>query len=503
MTTAAMFARSSTRSASHVRLAQAVTLSFLYSLPAVWSVSSVDVVADNDIWWHLATGRWILHHFAIPQTDPFSAFGFGKPWMAYSWGFEAPAAWVVENLGLMGLLLLHCLLVTAVAVALHRLLASLLLDFTLAVGLTAAAVVAMNAMFTPRPWLFTILFFILELHVILGVRAGGSTRQLLWLPLIFCIWANLHVQVVYGMFLLLLASADSWRNWIRNPRDPLQLRSRNIWTAATFVCIAATLLNPYFTGIYKVAYQLGTQPGLVNFITELGSLPFRSLSNYILLMIGISAVALLGHRGQARPFSSVLLVWAIVFSFRSQRDMWLLAIVGAVTIAECLEAKRNTEAQQTTYQVWSIVIGILFVIAGTCWFTGVSAKKLQAKTSTMFPAGAVEFVKERGLSGPLFNDFNWGGYLIWNLPELPVSMDGRTNVHGTPRILRSAATWQGRHDWSADLELQQARLVIGPVDSPLCSLLRSDPRYHLAYEDSLAAVFTRAERPDNPLLSAQ
>ena len=97
--------------------------------------------------------------------------------MAYSWGFEVPAAWVVENLGLMGLSLLHCLLVTAVVVALHRLLASLILDFTLAVGLTAAAVVAMNAIFTPRPWLLTILFFILELHVILRVRAGGSTAN--------------------------------------------------------------------------------------------------------------------------------------------------------------------------------------------------------------------------------------------------------------------------------------------------------------------------------------
>jgi len=480
-----------------------VILSFLYSLPALWSVSSVDVVADNDIWWHLATGRWILQHLAIPQTDPFSAFGLGKPWMTYSWGFEVPAAWVVENLGLMGLLLLHCLLVTAVVVALHRLLASLILDFTFAVGLTAAAVVAMNAIFTPRPWLFTILFFILELHVILRVRAGGSNRQLFWLPLIFCIWANLHVQVVYGIFLLMLASADSWRNWIQSSRDPLQLRSRNMWTVVMFFCLAGTLLNPYFTGIYKVAYQLGTQPGLVNFIAELGSLPFRSLPNYILLMIGIAAITLLGYRRQSKPFSWALLLWAIFFSFRSQRDMWLLAIVGAVTIAECLETKRNTGAQQTTYQLCSIGIGILFVIAGTCWFTGISSEKLQARTAATFPAGAVEFVTTRRLSGPLFNDFNWGGYLIWNLPKLPVSMDGRTNVHGTPRILQSAATWQGRHDWNSDLELQRARLVIGPVDSPLASLLRSDPRYHLAYEDRVASVFTRADVPYDPLPSVK
>ena len=301
----------------------------------------------------------------------------------------------------------------------------------------------------------------------------------------------------------MLATADSWRNRIQTSRDPLQLRSRNMWTVAMFVCIAATLLNPYFTGIYKVAYQLGTQPGLVNFITELGSLPFRSMSNYILLMIGISAVALLGYRRQSGLFSWALLLWAIVFSFRSQRDMWLLAIIGAVTIAECLETKQNTEAKRTKYPLCSIGIGIVLVIASTCWFTRASSEKLLAKTAATFPAGAVEFVKTRRLSGPLFNDFNWGGYLIWNLPELPVSIDGRTNVHGTPRILRSAATWQGRHDWNSDLELQQARLVIGPVDSPLCSLLRGDPHYHLAYEDSLTSVFTRADLPDNPLLSAK
>ena len=131
------------------------------------------------------------------------------------------------------------------------------------------------------------------------------------------------------------------------------------------------------------------------------------MSNYILLMIGISAVALLGYRGQAGPFSWVLLLWAIVFFVRSSRDMWLLAIVGAVTIAECLEAKRNSGGQQTTYPVWSIVIGIVFVIAGTCWFTGVSSKKLQAETAATFPAGAVEFV-DAGAQWPVIQRLQLG-----------------------------------------------------------------------------------------------
>jgi hypothetical protein len=51
------------------------------------------------------------------------------------------------------------------------------------------------------------------------------------------------------------------------------------------------------------------------------------------------------------------------------------------------------------------------------------------------------------------------------------------------------ATWDGAPDWAADPDLRKAGLVIGPVTAPLTQLLRLDPRFELAYEDKLAAVF--------------
>jgi hypothetical protein len=104
-------------------------------------------------------------------------------------------------------------------------------------------------------------------------------------------------------------------------------------------------------------------------------------------------------------------------------------------------------------------------------------------------------VRKHHLIGPLYNDFNWGGYLIWRLPELRVSIDGRTNLYGDGRIARSNATWSGVHDWQTDSELTQARLVIGYVNAPLSSLLRSDSRFRLVYEDELAVVFVQAGEP--------
>src|SRR5438874_10147598 len=57
----------------------------LYAAPAYVLMRPV---VDEDIWWHLATGRWIVEHRALPQTDPFSAYGQGRPYVAYSSLFD-------------------------------------------------------------------------------------------------------------------------------------------------------------------------------------------------------------------------------------------------------------------------------------------------------------------------------------------------------------------------------------------------------------------------------
>jgi hypothetical protein len=113
-----------------------------------------------------------------------------------------------------------------------------------------------------------------------------------------------------------------------------------------------------------------------------------------------------------------------------------------------------------------------------------------AKTvESHFPVRAVEFIKSNRLEGQLYNSLDWGGYLIWSLPDLPVSMDGRTNLHGDARIARSLATWGGGIGWEKDPDLLRARLVIAQIDKPLTHLLRRHPGYKLVYEDRTTAVF--------------
>src|SRR5205823_11555546 len=80
------------------------------------------------------------------------------------------------------------------------------------------------------------------------------------------------------------------------------------------------------------------------------------------------------------------------------------------------------------------VAGVLLVLVAALGILRTSEEQIEARLEKKYPVRAVAFVKEQGYSGPLYNDYNWGGYLMWQMPELPVAMDGRANLHGDRRL---------------------------------------------------------------------
>ena len=138
-------------------------------------------------------------------------------------------------------------------------------------------------------------------------------------------------------------------------------------------------------------------------------------------------------------------------------------------------------------------MAVLFIL-GWAHRRGLSNTRLEADASKVFPVKAADFVLKQGFAGPLYNDFNWGGYLTWRLPHLPVAVDSRTNIYGDARLSRSFATWSCQPGWKSDPELAAANVVIGPVGEALSGALRDDHTYQLAYEDATAVVFVKRDR---------
>jgi hypothetical protein len=434
----------------------------------------------------------------VPITDPFSSYGAGRPWIAYSWLFEIITYGLHSKFGLLGLVLFTVILSLIIAGALHLLVRRAHLPFPAEVGITAVGLFCLKPVMTPRPWLFSILFFILELHVLLAARKSRNFRLLYWLPLIFLFWANIHVQFIYGLGLLALIAAEPLvRKLIHpafNPRDTEVLPYRHV-LIATILSLAATLINPYHVQIYKPIFEYAVQTRVFQNIEELHPMFFQTPEDWLVLSLALGAAFALGWHREAGLFPYLLLAMGAFLAFRARRDAWVLVVASLAIISERQTNGSLDEEIKLTAGKWiSVAGGVILSLFAIGAYRNISESSLMTHVAKTFPADAVAFVKKSNLNGPLYNHLDWGGYLIWTLPNLPVSMDGRTNLYGAERIELSLATWAGYPGWSANPELDHAGLIIANTKQPLSSLLRTDTRFQLVYKDEVAAVFVANER---------
>jgi hypothetical protein len=471
------------------QIARAVLIGMLCAASAFICLrGATGAVADPDVGWHLRTGEWILQHHAIPHADPFSRVSAGSPWQAYSWLFDLLLLKVYAWMNLRGLLVFTAAMMVLIAAAVYHLISRLQADFTQRAVLTVAVMFCLSRMSTPRPWLFTILFFAIEMDILMHARREGGSRELLWLPPLFALWANVHIQFVDGLLVLGIAAIEPLllRWWKSQTKCP---PARKLWLTLG-ACAAAVCLNPYGPGIYKIAWQMGSQAGVLDTVSEMMALPFRAPADFVLLFLALAAAGVLFRFRQLPPFETLMLVLAAVLSFRSRRDLWVMAITAGAILAAGLPARAEQE-DRGKQPLWALALSGLTAaaaFAASLLLLHVNNATLQAMLAEKMPVQAVEVVKNRHYSGALFNTYDWGGFLIWNLRE-PVSIDGRAALYGDRAIERSRDTWGGGAKWAADPDLQSAGVVIAPDDAALTQLLRTDARFELAYEDKVAAVF--------------
>jgi hypothetical protein len=466
-------------------LVQTLVLVVLFAAPALFCVHAA-CIADPDIWWHLRTGEWITQHRAVPRADPFSSTAGGHPWIAYSWLFELFTFKLFTAFGLTGIVAYSAGMVLAITAAMHHLVRKLQRDFTFTILITYAAVFSLGHLFTPRPWLFTILLFIIEVDVLMQARRTGSRFDLYLLPILFAAWANLHIQFVDGLLVLLIAWAESF--YVRAQKEPVSRLKPIDLGIVFFACAGATCLNPYGWHIFQVAHDLASQSGVLDKIVELQAIPFRSLVDFSVLLLALGAAAFLARSPRFLPFETVLFLFAAYVSFKSQRDVWVMATAAAAILGQGLPGSEKALDRTPFLAAPSAVLAASLAICLGFLTMKVNQATLADSLAHNMPVQALEAIKREGYTGPVWNDFTWGGFLIWQLRQ-PVSIDGRAALHGDERIDRSVATISGEPDWASDPQLNRAGLVILPVKAPLVQLLRFDQRFRLVFEDKVAAVF--------------
>jgi hypothetical protein len=469
-----------------------VALSCMLTGMTVLSLDGRLALRDPDNWWHIRVGDWILQNHAFPRVGLFSRTAGDQAWMAYSWGYEILLSLSYRAFGLIGVSVFGILLTLLVASVVFWMSYRLSGKFWLAWSLGFIGCFAFLFKLLPRPVFFSMALFIITLGLILEAHRDGRIQRLYWLPPIFLLWANLHIQFIYGLFAFGLFCFTNLALDIAGKRTalPASIVKDRLPPGKLFLllalCVVATCIGPYSLHLYEVILNYSKSRVAYAVINELQAPKFEYPTDYVLLLMTVAVFFVMGWRKKLDLFKLGLLVISCIFAFRAQRDVWFL---GICAVAFLSDGDLQPDGLRDSFKIWegaATGVIVVFLFALFALNAGLTTRRLDRAISSEYPVDAVNYLRRNPVAGPLYNDFGWGGFLIWYMPDSPVSIDGRTDLYGDEFTSKALRSIDG--DYGEDAVLRESGVVLLNRTSTLAWKLAADPQYRVVYADKLAIV---------------
>ncbi len=454
-------------------------------------------VWDIDFWWHIAAGRSILEHGAIPSVDPFGMYdaanACGQTVLKSEWLGQVLLYSVYRWFDLDGIIYFRAgvLALCLAIVYMRSRLAASTSAFTLAItALSGLAILHHNG---ERPQLLSFLLLSL-LFLLLDSFARSGKRWLLYcIPPVMLLWSNTHGAVLLGVAALGLFGIgyvleNRWaQGRFNTPQNILML-------VVVGLSSAMLVLAPSGLDTFKciILQQSGSIRELVSEYASPWSLWPATL--YYWVFIGVTLVSLPGLFSKTYWKQGALVLVLGMISVVGYRYIPLFVLVAAPYVAASL----NRMLSRVKLPTAAIQLSVLAVALAFLGY-GYRQEKvfLHGLQEQRFPVGAVAFIKANHLGGKMFNTMNWGGYLLWNLSgTTSLFIDGRTldpyRVAPYTNILWT--TPEGLRFF----EQQNFDLALVPYSSafsdkryPVIDYLQNHPGWQLVYQDGLGYLFAR------------
>ena len=499
------------------------------AVAALAGILALRKIDDFDTWWHLAAGRWIAGHGAVPATDTLSHTVRDHPWIDLQWGFDL-ALYALHALGGSTLMGLAGVLGFSLSILLiFRLVRPHLGDAAGAL-LLLFVVLAAQDRFELRPEMLSFPLLAGLLSILEREKLQEGRGLWLMVPLMVA-WVNLHALFVIGGFAIVCAVIGA-------PSVPS--RKLALWGSAS---LAAVLLNPYgITGVmfpWKLLTRIDGSSPIFQTIGEFRS-PFAadaigvSVATYkALLIVGsLAAIAAIvvsigTKAGRGEPVVHRFDLGGLVFfaglaalSVVARRNAALFALGGAPVIARSLgivsaalpvelrERGRTRASLAASAVVLASVLLAAAVVTGRFYKWDHQPREFGVGVlDGCFPVRAAAFAREAKLPPKLYNDIAGGGYLAWDDPLGDgVFIDGRLEVYDTVFFSDYVAAMYDQDRWERDADRFgiQTAIIFHRWENRrlLIERLVRGGIWSLVYADEVAAVFVRARGNDAALARA-
>jgi hypothetical protein len=178
---------------------------------------------------------------------------------------------------------------------------------------------------------------------------------------------------------------------------------------------------------------------------------------------------------------------ALCYSLTYIRFLFLAGILLPPIFAKRVKLMSPYDRNSDQWRNNAVALAILL-----CLFIASVPRHARFQNPVTYPVGAVAYMKTNRIQDRVFDEYVWGGYLIWHTPELKVFIDGRWDPYAATGVCKDYWAAVSGESPQAVLDKYQVEYVLMPPDSRLSKFLKSSPTWTQLYSDEISVLLHRS-----------
>ena len=373
---------------------------------------------DNDIWFLLTNGRYVLNH-GIPHIDPFSIHE-GLHYVMQQWLSSVIFYGVYKLLGKYGLLILVTIVYALINFIYYKLCKVVTNDKKISLVITTIVMILSQGYIVTRPQIFTFLILLLELLCMEKYIRTNDGRKLVWMPLLSVLLINMHASMWLLQFVFMLPVLCNCIKIKGITVDKIRFKP-------LFITIVLMLLggfiNPYGYEAITFVFKTYGIPEINELVTEMAAANFSMFHWKLAVLLLLTIIGLITINKKVKLDIRDILFVCGSFLFASMHGKCIIYFIwySGFILAKILSCYEDFAVVKDITKVFKkklvinitrgLIIGLTGCLVFTFFFTSVELVK-NYRMETNDVGDIVDYIVDHYDvdNVVLFIDFTEGGY---------------------------------------------------------------------------------------------
>ena len=454
---------------------------FILVLISFCLFSMIFVIYENDYFWHIKAGEYMVKHHTILTKDIFSWNLVGKYWFSHEWLFEIILYRFYKLFGNLHIYIYTfiCFFILLISIfILHK--KEYLKNIPFCLIWLVASTILIHFL-QARPHLITYVFISFLVYILFDLYNNENSKKIYFIPLISLLWVNIHggsSNLIYILPIIFIISGLFTFNSSKLENKRYSKKQIIKYSLCIILGFLPLFINPHGIKMITYPYTNMTNKLMISNITEWQPTNLNNIQHYMYFILAfIIFMIMFISKTKIRLIDFILFLAGLYLGLKSIRFWPFIYIFMSHSIFYYVKERKKDPGTNIILLILSIFCILVFVS---------NIPILRLKPPKIVSDKAINILK-REKPNKLYNYYDYGGYLIYK--DIDVFIDGRADLYSKYNYRDYLDIFYLKYNYNKLLNKYNFDYLIVPRKSGLSTYLNENNKYDCIFNNKKIVIY--------------